>query len=174
MVELQQSTMKLHVQTRTSHSKMNLERYIDSKLTSMSGSPIQSSSRYRMNKFEHLDVYDSSGYQGSSLRSNTIASRSTSSNTNSSSLLLSRSSSSDSKPTDSSSRSSSTESVYYDASNVLRNHDDKCNSIQICDSVPIASKLIDIIHYSMSRNSACSTSTISLAMRLLLGKMIER
>lgn len=166
--------MKLHVQTRTSHSKMNLERYIDSKLTSMNGSPTQSNSRFGFSKFDHLDVYESSGYQGSSIRSNTIASRSASSNTNSSSLLLSRSSSSDSKPTDSSSRSSSTESVYYDASNVLRNHPDKCNSIQICDSVPIASKLIDIILYSISRNSACSSSSINFALRLLIGKKIER
>lgn len=178
LTELQQSTLKLHVQTRTSHSKMNLERYIDSKLLSLNpDSPTRfvksSSLGRRLDYGGYMRQMDN--LRGGSLRANLVHSNSLSSTTNSSSLLLSRSSSSNSRNIDGSSKSSSEESIYYDATNILvEGEDNYSNSIQICDSVPIASKFIDIMHYSISKDSSCSKSPINTMARLLLGKTIER
>ena len=168
LIELQQSTMKLHVQSRTSHSKMNLERYIDTKLLSMNTSPSRFSNNGHRTVATHMDEYRAT------LRANLVKSNSNSSHTSSSPPMLSRSSSSNSRIVDSSSRTSSTETVYYDASNVLINEQKKCDSIDICDSVPIASRLIDIMHYSISRDSSCSNSSINFIARILLGKTIEK
>lgn len=75
-----------------------------------------------------------------------------------------------------SSRSSSMESVYHDAADVFENSDlvDNGDSLKICDTVPIASKFIDIFHYSMSRNANCGDTAITFLARFMLGKTIER
>lgn len=169
LVELQQSTLKLHVQTRTSHSKMNLERLIDSKLSSMSSkSRSFGSNRYELNNFR------SANFRGNSLKPAIVKSQSLSSGC-SSSAMMSRSTTSESR-FDASSRSSSSESIYHDALNEINesSNSNECNSIQLCDSIPIASKLIDIVHYSIRGDAACSGSPISLLARLIIGKTIER
>lgn len=152
---------------------MNLERYIDSKLLSLNDSPTRSNrgSIYRRGTFDWM-----ANSRGGSLRSHVIKSNSLSSNTNSSPFRVSRSSSSNSRNIDQSSRSSSTESVYHDAESGLEDEttSNNCNSIQICDSAPIASKFIDIIHYSITRDVSCSKSPINFMARFLLGKTIER
>lgn len=159
---------------------MNLERCIDSKLLSFnSDSPtrfVKSSSLGRRLDYGGSYLRQVDHFRGGSLRTNLVKSNSLSSTTNSSSLILSRSSSSNSRNMDSSSRSSSTESLYYDANNtlVVEGDTNNSNSIQICDSVPIASKFIDIMHYSISKDPACSKSSINFIARLLLGKTIER
>lgn len=155
---------------------MNLERCIDSKLLSMNESPTRSGKTSSFGRQYEQNVFSPrlGDSRGSSLRSNMVKSNSISSNTNSS-LVFSRSSSSNSYNLDESSRASSTESVYYDASSILpSDRTNKHNSIQICDSVPIASKLIDIIHYSISKDSSCTNSSLNFMARLVLGKTIER
>ena len=191
LTELQQSTLKLHIQTRTSHSKMNLERLIDSKMLSLSDSPIRynkTSSLGRNYKSKGGTLDWMSGSRGGSLRSNIHKSNSSSSgNTNSSPLFVSRSSSISSEiqtrfhsqKVNSGSRSSSVETVYHDASSSLiiseaRSRQNTCRSIQICDSVPIASKLIDIVHYSIVGNDNCSQSPFNYLVRLILGRASER
>lgn len=94
----------------------------------------------------------------------------------SSSALMSRSTTSESR-LNTSSRSSSIESIYYDAIGDIDDNDSiskESNSILICDNIPIATKLIDIVHYSIRGDAACSGSAISLLARLILGKTIER
>lgn len=165
LVELQQSTLKLHVQTRTSHSKMNLERLIDSKLLSMSS---KTSSLRR----QQYGINSRASYRGNLLRPEMAKSHSLSSE--SSSALMSRSTTSESR-LGTSSRSSSVESIYYDASDSFdESASNESNSVQICDSIPIASKLIDIVHYSIRGEADCSGSAISLLARLIIGKSIER
>lgn len=84
------------------------------------------------------------------------------------------------------------ESVYHDATDELldssvkdieditirqrRKRNSSCEDpIQICDNIPIASKLIDVMHYSISKDhTSCSSSMINCIARRLLGKMIER
>lgn len=191
LTELQQSTLKLHVQTRTSHSKMNLERYIDSKLLSLNDSPTRSNKTSSLGRYYQRGSFDwklTVGSREGSLKSRIVKSSSSSSNLNSSPIHVSRTSSSSiSRSIDQSSRSSSTESVYHDASSdpieeapqvdvtsATTTTSNQCNSIQICDSVPIASKFIDIIYYSITRNSNCTSSPINLMARFLIGKTIER
>lgn len=141
----------------------------------MGDSPIRFNKTSSLGRiYESHDQYQTTCFQGGSLRARLVNSNSTSSNTNSSSLLLSRSSSSNTRNVDSSSSTtSSNESIYHDASNAIEPQQARCTSIQICDSVPIASKLINIIHYSISNNST-SKSYINFAARLAFGKMIER
>lgn len=181
LIELQQRTMKLHVQTRTSHSKMNLERLIDSKLLSMD-SCVSSSERGSSRRKSSIHQSSISSPSGS-LGKNMVKSHSSISNTNSSYLHSSRSSSSNSQHIPSDSRSSSSESIYHDATSgsipdqktSAHLEDNSNSSIQICDTVPIASKIIEIVHYSMMQDvSSCSNSPLSFMARLLLGKSIER
>lgn len=189
LTELQQSTLKLHVQTRTSHSKMNLERLIDSKLCSLGDSPTRAmkcSSLERQYKrgeaFECLG-----GSRGGSLKASMVKSNSSSSNTDSSPAFISRSSSnySNQQPSSSQSKTGSLESIYHDANCNFEDEVDQtnlkvdmrpndCKSIQICDNHPIATKFIDIVHYSISKNASCSKSPFNFLARLTLGRLIER
>lgn len=166
--------MKLHVQTRTSHSKMALERYLDSKLISMSESP------FRMNKssslgrcIERSGSVFSAHSRGGSLKAHMAKSISLDP-TESSPILMSRSSSSNSRNIEESSKSSSTESIYFDALHSLDEQPSPSRAIRVCDSVPIASKFIEIMHYSISGDPNCAKSSISFFARLFLGKIIER
>lgn len=197
LTELQQSTLKLHIQTRPSQSKMNLERLIDAKLSSMDDSPVRTNtnksstlSRYYQELKYQQQQQQTGDWVGAS-RGGSLKARSSSSSI-SSSVLISRSSSSNlnSQNVDSTSKSVSDETLYHDASNEFETQnleDAKSssseaatkdqtpnNSIQICDSFPIASKFIDIIHYSISKNPICSSSPLNFAARLLFGRMIER
>lgn len=189
--ELQQSTLRLHVQTRTSHSKMNLEKYLDSKLISMSSSPTRSiksasltraaqhtlgGSMKREQDQRSRNMHNQHGrlVKSQSLHSN-ITSRSSDVQT-----ATTTATSTPSRDT-TSSRSSSVESIYYDA------HDSflmgfyrrasstrkQCDAIQIHDHVPLATKLINIIHYSINGDSNCAKSSINVMARLMLGKTIE-
>lgn len=175
LTELQQSTMKLHIQTRTSHSKMPLERRLDQILSSMSDPmPRQDKSSSLGRNSERSGSVQFGHSRGGSLATNMVKSFSIGSS-GSSPTFMSRSSSSTSKNTGDTSRSSSTESIYYDATNGLdSSHESPCTPIQICDSIPIATKLIDILHYSLSGNSSCTNSSLSYFARFMLGKMIER
>lgn len=243
--------MKLHIQTRTSHSKMNLERLIDSKLLSLSSdSPIrqkqqlhhlqQQQQRYKRQHSrtsslgrniidnynyvsdiisnKYINYANDTGYysKGGSLKvpsqapsssmhksvsANSNIHKSVATNYSSSQMFPSKSSStSSSRNCISSSVASSVDSIYHDASNILHEVNDEtasdnielkdsgvvvggsssCSSsgpqqaIQICDSVPIATKFIDIVHYSISKDSQCSNSTINFIAKFLLGKRIER
>lgn len=171
LIELQQSTMKLHVQTRTSHTKMNLEKFLDSKLLSMNSSQIGSRNTNTLDR--HFSSYNLSSRRN--YWSNLMKDNSRASSCDSSSAQLLTSSSSRSNNLAGSSRSSSIESVYHDASSVLlTDQRNDCTSIQVCEGNPIASKLIDIIHYSITKDSSCSNSSINFMLRLLLGKFIER
>lgn len=160
---------------------MNLERCIDSRLTSLGDSPMRcfkTSSLGRNRDYNYHNYHHDTGMRGGSLRVPLVKSNSYNSNTDSSPLLLSRSSSSNSHIIDSGSRSSSIESVYFDASSDLsetskKNFNDS-RTISICDSVPIASKFIDIVHYSISKNPNCNNTFINFVVRLFLGKAIER
>lgn len=169
--------MKLHVQTRTSHSKMNLERYIDSKLLCMNDSPVMMSKSSSLNRNSDVSRFQCQIAQtrGGSLRANyMIRSQSTSSTTNSSSMLLSTSSLNSPNVTPSS-RSSSEETVYYDASSSITDDiSTECDHINISNDLPIASNFIDIMHYSITENSLCSNTSINFMIRMLLGKTIER
>lgn len=226
--------MKLHIQTRTSHSKMNLEKLLDSKLLSISdNSPIRKRNPNTHDRTSSLgrNVYNNKQYnsyhdyfdnnltdqfnygadyhsRGGSLKApsqfpKSKIHKSNSANSNihqsaanscSSSSSVLQTTSSYSKNYVNSSRSASLDSVYLDASNILEEeeeeelHDDaggqkilkpvdttnSNRAIQICDSVPIATKFIDIIHYSISRDSRCSVSTINFIAKFLLGRTLER
>jgi len=107
LIDLQQNTLKLHIQTRTSHSKMNLERLIDSRILSLN-------------------------------------------------------------ETSSDSLSSSTESIYHDANVSLDINENGANH-----DTPIATKIIDIVHYSINGDTACSRSPINYLVRALLGRTLE-
>lgn len=154
---------------------MPLERFLDSKLSLMSDSLSRQDKSSSLGRNSERSGSIQFGHsRGGSLKAEMVKSFSISSS-GSSPTFMSRSSSSTSKNTGDTSRSSSTESVYYDAANELEtNCDNNRDSIQICDGVPIASKLIDILHYSISGNSNCSNSSLSHFARFMLGKMIER
>lgn len=188
LTELQQSTLKLHIQTRTSHSKMNLERLIDSKLLSLNDSPNRSYKGSSLGRYhQRSGAFDWMGVsRGGSLKANMFKSNSSSSANTNSPIFMSRSSSASStSPKYSShdvelnSKSSSSESIYHDASssfdtNIRNAQQFQYNAIQICDSIPIASNFIDIIHYSINGDAACSQSPMNYLARLLLGRSIER
>lgn len=179
--------MKLHIQTRTSHSKMPLERFIDSKLLCMSDSLTRVDKSSSLGGYiERSGSFHCGPTHSGSLKPTMVKSQSMNS-TSSSPTFMSRSSSSASRNTGETSRSESTESVYFDAPNDfnsnVKNHNFKSNnnvqgdpldSIQICDSVPIASKFLDIFYYSLMGDPNCSHSSLSFMARFMLGKMIER
>lgn len=185
LTELQQSTLKLHVQTRSSHLKMNLERAIDSKLICLNNRQnktcnLSSLGSYYKGSMSINNLSDDSSDYGGSLKvrqSRVI--RSTSQGTDTQPLFPSESSSSSLsvlRSVDVSSRSDSMESVYHDAADVFETSHQSTgtDSVKICDTVPIASKFIDILHYSMSKNANCGDSAISFLARMMLGKTIER
>lgn len=164
---------------------MDLERAIDSKLLCLNDRNNKtcnssSLSSYYRGSFSTFNLTDNSSEFGGSLkvsrsRSAQIAGQrldthhALPSESSSSSLSVLR-------DVDTSSRSNSMESVYHDAADAFETSDQSAgnDSMKICDTVPIASKFIDILHYSMSRNANCSESAVSFLARLALGKTIER
>lgn len=170
----------MHVQTRTSHSKMNLERIIDSKLISMNERSSDSTiySRKSTNYYaQKLKLAQQARRDLARRKSSTLLrTHCTGSSSNSPGCLFQYDS-----------RSESSESVYYDAPNEIMSATNKPPEVDagskasngerqllISKSLPVAQKIIDIVHYSITGDSNCSNSTTNLIARLLVGTMIER
>lgn len=182
LAELQQSTMKLHVQTRTNHNKMSLERAIDLKLSSMNESPIRQNKSSSLGRNSGLNdsSYQFPSSRGGSLKARLVKSLSmTSAPLHMSSAQTSRSSSSNSNEIEEAcnnetSRSSSQDSLYFDADEANGQASTCQETISICDSAPIATKLINVFHYSINKDPNCNDTFINFLVRILLGKTIER
>lgn len=171
---------------------MNLERYIDSKLSTLGESPTRWKKCSSLERPSQLkSAYDlTGGSRGGSLKVDMLERHSSSSISNSDSTpaFMSRSSSSNSQQQQQEylsmhqkSKRDSSDSIYYDASCNLDGEAEaevaeqtSCNPIQICDNYPMASKFIEIIHYSISKNPFCAKSPFSFMARLMLGRLIEK
>lgn len=141
-MELQRSTLRLHVQTRTSHSKMNLEKLLDSKLITLTMDN-RSSTRKNQNKVKRVSQVDKRTFDSSTPKDHDVDDM-----------------------------ISNDHELFYDALSGETFSDEGPRTK--ASSVPIADRLIDIVHYAASGDALCSGTNLNWISRFLLSRTIER
>lgn len=173
---------------------MNIEKMIDSKLLLMNGKQQTYMNSNRLNSIKSFGKRDGSVSYRFARRdlNRRLLSTIESIGNDDSCDTFQPSTSSDIDALESAARGSeSTDSIYYDAAADLsiqqslatkvkadkstnQSKHEQQKQILISKSIPIAQKIIDIVHYSLFRNSKCANTTTNLLARLLVGSMIER